>query len=93
LLPDTITQIQKGAFFCLEGMEVYLPNSVTELCEGIFVAVSHLRVHIPNSVQSIEHELFWDSLDNTVTIIASPGSYAETYAKEHNIPFEAEESK
>jgi hypothetical protein len=32
-------------------------------------------------------------LDNTVTIIASPGSYAETYAKEHNIPFEAEESK
>jgi hypothetical protein len=89
LLPETITRISSCAFYCLHGMEVYIPNSVTELHESTFLVGDYLRIHIPNSVQSIEPELIADTLD-TVKIFAAPGSYAETYAKEHNIPFEAE---
>ena len=46
------------------------------------------KISIPNSVKSIDRGVFYQCPN--ITIHAPVGSYAETYAKENNIPFVAE---
>ena len=47
-----------------------------------------VKISLPSSIKAIGHEAF-GSCPNLI-IHAPAGSYAEQYAKEHNIPFEAE---
>ena len=56
------------------------------------VACHDLTLHLTVAVTEIAEELAWDGLDPQIKAIHAPtGSYAETYAKAHNIPFVAEE--
>ncbi|MBR3963416.1 MAG: leucine-rich repeat protein [Oscillospiraceae bacterium] len=92
IIPAGISEIRKGAFYVLEEAEIFIPDTVSELPEGCFVAVKKLVLHIPASVIKISDEFIWDcdKKEAIGTIYAPAGSFAETYAKENNIPFVAE---
>lgn len=91
IIPDGIKEIHTGAFECCENTEVFFPNTVTALPEGCFIAIENVTLHISASVTQIADELEWDSGTPAFKAIHAPaGSYAEQYAKEHNIPFVAE---
>lgn len=68
---------------------VYVSAGVLAIGEYAFALCSSLQtVHIPESVTAIGDNVFPTS--GTSTIYGKTGSYAETYAKENNIPFVAE---
>ena len=63
------------------------PYALPEVC---FCAVENLTLYIPASVTEIADELEFDSGEPAFKAICAPvGSYAEQYAKKHNIPFVA----
>ena len=64
--------------------EVFLPDTVTELRENIFIGQEHLTMYIPNSVEKI-----WSSNACIEQIVTIKGSYAESFAKEKQIPVES----
>lgn len=90
ILPDSITHIDSQAFICCTGLtEFTIPASITQLENGTFAGCSELTVmQIPESLTKISTTAFFGC--SKVTIHAPAGSYAETYAKENNIPFVAE---
>ena len=90
ILPEGITEIRRGAFLYVENAEIIFPSTLKTLPEGCFVAVRGLMLHLPMSIESLPEELEWDSVDPFKAICAPSGSFAEQYAKEHGIPFEAE---
>ena len=52
--------------------------------------MENLTLYIPASVTEIADELEFDSGEPAFKAICAPvGSYAEQYAKKHNIPFVA----
>ncbi len=65
---------------------ITVPNSVTSIGDEAFYCCLNLsKVTIPDSVISIGDYAFGFYED--LTIYGNSGSYAETYAKEHRIPF------
>ena len=67
---------------------VTLGTNVTEICYGAFSWCTSLeKIVIPASVETIDENAFLGS--NGVTIYGYTGSYAETFAKKNNIPFES----
>ena len=91
IISEGIEEIRRGAFNCAENTEIFFPSTVKSLPEGCFCAVGNLTLHIPASVIDIADELEFDSGVPAFKAIHAPaGSYAEQYAKEHNIPFVAE---
>lgn len=88
-IPDSVTEIGAGAFSYSYLASLELPNSVTTIGNGAFSNCQYLTsIVIPDSVTSIGGWVFDNS--QKVTIHGSHGSYAETYAKENNIPFIAD---
>lgn len=89
-LSPKIKKIPMNAFAgCTALTEITLPEKCREIEFFAFNRCWNLQaVHIGADVKSIGYEAF----DNcpSVTIYAPAGSYAETWAKEHNIPFVAE---
>ena len=68
---------------------VTIPETVTKIGVKAFYQCKSLTyISLPKSVEQIDSSAF-DECDN-LTIHAPAGSYAEKYAKEHNIPFVAE---
>lgn len=68
---------------------ITIPEGVTAIGDRAFAGCEKLiQVHIPESLREIEEYAFWKCAD--AAIHAPAGSYAETYAKENNIPFVAE---
>lgn len=91
ILPEGITEIRAVAFDCAMNTEIFFPNTVKSLPEDCFCAVENLTLHIPATVTEIADELEFDSGEPAFKAICAPaGSYAEQYAKEHDIPFAAE---
>lgn len=69
----------------------YIVNAITftSIEKEAFTFTTQLEsIRIPNSVQHIAEDAFYFA--NKLTIHAPAGSYAETYAKENNIPFVVE---
>ena len=64
--------------------EVFLPDTVTELRRNIFIGQEHLTMYIPDSVENI-----WNSNASIERIVTIKGSYAESFAKEKDIPVES----
>lgn len=90
ILPEGIEEIRSGAFYCGKDIEIHFPSTVKALPEGCFCAVENLTLYLPASVEQIGEELAFDSADTPFKAFCAPaGSYAEQYAKEHGIPFEA----
>jgi len=89
-LSKNIATIEKNTFLCCMKLEkIILPESVTSIGQNAFAFCTNLlEVTIPGSVTSIDSSAFFECPN--VKIKAPAGSYAETYAKENNIPFGAE---
>lgn len=89
-LSAALTRVESWSFsYCSSLTSVEIPDGVTVIEEFAFFGCDKLAsVFIPGSVLAIEPDAF-SNLD-TLTIHAPTGSYAEQYAKEHNIPFVAE---
>ena len=86
-IPKNVKSIGDCAFSnCSALTAVTIPDSVTSIGFSAFeYCLSLASVTIPDSVKSIGINAF----DNckALTIYGNAGSYAETYAKENNIPF------
>ena len=66
-----------------------IPKGVSGIGDRAFVGCKALlEIHIPKTVSAIGEYAFWEC--SSISIHAPAGSYAETYAKENNIPFVAE---
>ncbi|MBD5104216.1 MAG: leucine-rich repeat protein, partial [Ruminococcaceae bacterium] len=97
-LPDSVTDID---FFTFSGTgltEVTIPNSITRIESGAFSWSALYSIVIPSSVTYMSNTVFdgcpssllaADGSPEFLTIYGEAGSYAETYAAENNINFEA----
>ena len=73
---------------CTSLAEVRLNDGTWLIGEGAFESCTNLRdIYIPDSVENIFYDAFCGC--DKLTIHAHKGSYAEEYAKENKIPFEA----
>lgn len=86
-LPEGLTNIGERAFSrCRSLREINLPKGLTNIEKGVFSdCYSLTSVTIPQSVTNIALDAFEGC--NGLTIYCYAGSYAETYAKENNIPY------
>ena len=84
---DFVTKIGRAAFCRTNVKEIDVPNSVTEIDDYAFRESKINKIIIPGSVLKIGKYVF-DGCGNLV-IKGESGSYAEKYAKENDIPFEA----
>jgi hypothetical protein len=86
-MPDSITFIGDSAFaYCISLQNITIPNSVASIGKNAFSDCYSLQeIIIPASVKSIKSGSFW-GCDN-LTIHCPAGSYAESYAKENDIPY------
>ena len=83
-----VVAIKESAFAFTDYVEkVVLSDGVTTIGAHAFNTSELKEITIPASVTEIGDGAFYATL---VTIHAPSGSYAETYAKENNIPFVAE---
>ncbi len=86
-IPDSVTGIGSSAFQDCTGLtSITIPDSITNIGEYMFIWCDRLTsITIPESVTSISDWAF-DGCED-LTIYGKKGSYAETFAKEKNIPF------
>ena len=86
-LPDSLTQIGSYAFnHCDALTTLYIPDGVTTIGAYAFHNCANLTmVAVPDSVESIDNS--FQKTDKLVLYVF-PGSYAEEYAEEHDIPYE-----
>ncbi len=89
-IPSNVEMIGEKPFGTCKNLEkVFIAEGVKKIEEEAFQhCVSLKEVHIPGSVTEIGSRIVSQSED--AVIYAPKGSYAETYAVEHDIPFVAE---
>ena len=82
--------IEHGAFMACNNLHtVILCDGIERIEEMVFAGDTSLRsIGIPSSVIEIGGSAFFEHADD-FTIIGTPGSYAEQYAADHGIPFQA----
>lgn len=85
-IPNNVSRIGDYAFqHCSSIIELEIPNSVTSIGDYTFDGCWDMEeIVIPSSVISIGDNAFNDI--RALSIYTVEGSYAETYAIEHNIP-------
>ncbi len=88
-IPNSVTSMGKLAFYGCSGLtSIEIPSSVTSIGDFAFAYCSGLTsIEIPDSVTNIEKQAFVGCKE--ITICANQNSYAEQYAQEHDIPFQA----
>ena len=86
-----VKTIEKCAFQFSGLKQAELEEGVETIGANVFGYLSPrgAAVHIPPSVQEIGEDAFYSNF-GTTTLCVKAGSYAESYAKEHNIPFAVE---
>ena len=95
VIPDTyngypVTAIAPSAFKGYTGLtSITIPDSVTSIGSSSFSGCTGLTsIAIPDSVTSIGRYAFEGC--TSLTIYGSAGSYAESFANDHGIPFVAQ---
>ena len=86
-------EVKGYAFSECENFAIFYPNTFDEITDT-FYRCKNIKMIIPESVKiltggSLEEVVFYEC--ENVTIVAAKGSYAEQYAKEHEITFECYE--
>lgn len=86
-IPDSVISIGDRTFESCNGLtNIEIPYGVKSIGGYAFASSDSLtNVNIPDSVESIGEDAFWESFHTTIT--CSQGSYAEQYAKEHDINY------
>ena len=87
-LPQGLTRIEDEAFMNASSLQtVIVPDSVTEIGDRAFAGCALLyEIRLPDSVVMISESAFEGC--ERLTIYGSEGSYARSYALEHEISFE-----
>ena len=90
LIPEGVTAVSHGVFRNNDHLlGITLPDSVSSIGAYAFFGCKNLScISLPSGVNEILYSAFRDCPN--LTIHAPAGSFAEQYAKEHNIPFVAE---
>ena len=88
-IPSTVTRIGGGAFQgCYQLTEITIPDGIPALADNLLCDCSSLtRLTLPASVLAIGDLALPEN--TALTLVAPEGSYAQQYAKEHHIAFEA----
>ncbi len=86
-IPESVKKLGQSAFSGCTGLtSISLPDSLTLIGSYAFFGCAELsEITIPSSVTSIGESAFF--ICDKLTINCVSGSYAETYARENNIPF------
>ena len=94
-LPSQISAIPKEFFRdCVKLSDVVIPDSVTTIEAEAFKNCKKLAsVVVPKNVISIDESAFVGCNTKSLVIHGICGSYAEQFAKEHNIKFDIVENK
>jgi len=84
-IPEGVVTIRGGAFVgCTSLKKVDIPEGVTDISTNAFYCCYGIStIKVPDSVNYISSYVF----DSTTTILCYKGSYAESYAKDNNIPY------
>lgn len=87
-IPNNVSVIEKDAFYrCDELWTITIPDGVRSIGDNAFASCPNLSAAtIPESVINIGEDSFQKA--DGFRIYAKPGSVAETYAKNNEIPFE-----
>lgn len=87
-IPESVTYIDDSAFYNCENLSaITIPDKTTEIKYCAFANCKRLKsITIPDSVTKISSSAFYGCCN--LTIYGNENSYAQTYAKENNIPFE-----
>ena len=92
-IPSSVTSIDGSFSGCTSLKEITIPENVTSIGDWTFSACDMLeKIVIPRSVTDISTTAFRNDgnmICENLTIYGYTNSYAETYAKEQNIPFVA----
>lgn len=86
-VPEGVRVMKKDVFEQCQIDELVLSDTVTTIESDAFSMASIKRIVIPASVTEIGERIVIPSWD-PVTLVVEPGSYAETYAKEHGLTYE-----
>jgi len=86
-IPNSVTAIGDYAFaYCSSLTSIFIPDGVVSIRDYTFALCSSLtRIYIPDSVTNIADSAFLSCYRRK--IYCEPGSYAQAYAEEKNIPF------
>ena len=87
VIPPNVTEIGLGAFsFCEDLTTVTLPDDLRSIgTEAFYGCVNLNTIIVPDTVTEIADNAF-DACAN-LTLCGGAGSYAESYAKAHKLPF------
>lgn len=98
VIPDGVKTLLRSSFKGMKDSEIFLPSTVRKMDRYCLFGCTNIKIYIPSSVEEMGYKsgdydfsiIGWGSSD--VTIVTTKGSYAEEYAKEHDIPCEIVES-
>lgn len=86
VLPASLRTIEAEAFAETAASIVVLPESTAVIGERAFASIRTLReIHIPQSVQYMADHVFEGSPN--LTVFGEANSYAENWAREHDVLF------
>lgn len=89
VLPESLRVIGPAAFITCTNLEtITLPYKITRIEDGAFVNCESLAsITIPGSITEIADDAFYNC--SNVSIVGVENTYANEYANQHNIPFNA----
>lgn len=89
VLPNSLRTIGPAAFITCSSLQtLVLPYKITEIQDGAFVNCEAMTsITIPGSILEIADDAFYNCYN--LTIIGIGNTYANEYALDHNIPFNA----
>lgn len=93
-LPEGMAEVAPMAFYDCAALEnIRLPGSLTRIGQNAFTRCDSLReIYVPASVTEIG-DFSFEPTSSAVTLHVTPGSYAETYAKENKLPHQLVEAE
>lgn len=85
LLPQDVVRIEAEAFTQTSAQEIILPEGITAVGERAFADCENLILAtLPATLESIDPTAF--AGNDALTLLCTPGSAAEAFAAEQNIP-------